>query len=142
VLKTVTASVPQKGTYLSLPVHAGFGEKVELKATFNTDGSLATGSYGRPSAAGKAFSGSLASLAGKALATRDAMEARKLSMLKAEADRLTAQKAVLDAADKLNPKADPLADLNAQIAVANANATLAEANVRLMVANSKLNGGQ
>lgn len=140
-LKSVTASVPQLGTYLILPVHAGFGEKVELKATFNTDGSLATGSYGRPSSAGKALSGSLAGVADKLLATKDAIAARKLALLKAEADRLTADKAVIDANDKLNPKADPLADINAQIAVANANATLAEANVRIMVANAKLNGG-
>ncbi len=143
-LKSVIASVPQKGVYLSLPVHAGFGEKVELKATFNTDGSLATGSYGRPSSAGKALSASLAGLSDKALATNDAIAARKLALLNAEAQRLTAQKAVLDAGDKLTPEADeadPLADLNAQIAVANANATLAEANVRLMVANAKLSGG-
>ncbi len=137
-LKAVTASVPQLGTYLSLPVHAGFGEKVELKATFNTDGSLATASYGRPTSAGKALSASLAGLTEKALATKDAIAARKLALLKGEADRLTAEKAIIDAADKLNPKADPLADINAQIAVANANATLAEANVRLMVANAKL----
>lgn len=141
-LKAVTASVPQKGTYLLLPVHAGFGEKVELKAAFNTDGSLATASFGRPSSAGKAISASLAGLTDKALSTQDAIAARKLALLKAEAERLTAQKAIVDARDKLDPKDDPLADLNAQIAMANANATLAEANVRLMVANAKLSGGQ
>jgi hypothetical protein len=142
ILKTVKASVPQRGTYLSLPVHAGFGEKVELKASFNTDGSLLTASYGRPVSAAKALSGTLAGLTSKYIETEAAVAARKLALMKAEAERLTAQKSILDAQDKLNPKADPLADLNAQIAVANANATLAEANVRLQIANAKLNGGQ
>lgn len=139
VLKSVEASIPQLGTYIGLPVHAGFGEKVELKATFNTDGSLATASYGKPSAAGVALTGTLASLADKALATRDAMAERKLKMLKGEADRLTAQQSIVDAQAKLSPKADPLAGLRAQIAVAEANAALAEANLRIRLANAQGN---
>ncbi|MEA3034278.1 MAG: hypothetical protein QOH04_29 [Sphingomonadales bacterium] len=140
-LKSVNASIPQLGTYIGLPLHAGFGEKVELKATFNTDGSLATASYGKPSSAGVAISATLAALADKALATRDAIAERKLKMLKDEADRLTAQQSIVDANAKLNPKADPLADLHSQIAVAEANAALAEANLRVRLANAQGNGG-
>lgn len=135
-LKAVKASVPQMGNYLALPVHAGFGEKVALAATFNPDGSLLTASYGRPTSSGKAISGSLAGLAEKYVATKDAIQERKLKLLKGQADLLTAQKAVLDAGNAL--KDDPLADIKAQIAMVTAQATLAEANLRLRDANAKM----
>lgn len=56
ILKAVTAGVPQLGTRLSLPVHVGLGENIELTSTFTTDGSLADVGYGRPTSAAGASS--------------------------------------------------------------------------------------
>jgi len=136
-LKSVTASIAQLGTYIGLPVRTGFGEKAELKATFNTDGSLATASYSKPVAGAVALTGALAGLADKGLATQDALADRRLKLLKAKADVLTQQQAIADAQAKLHPKDDPLADIKAQIAIAEANAALAEANARIRIANGK-----
>lgn len=135
-LKELPASIPQMGTYLTLPVRAGFGEKVTLSATFNPDGSLATASYGHPASLGKAVSGSIAGLTGQYLTTYDAMQERKLKLLKAQAEQLTAQKSILTAQNALND--DPLAEINAQIATITAQAMLAEATLRLNAANAKL----
>lgn len=137
-LKTVDLSVPQLGRYLSLPLRAGFGEKVTLVATFAEDGTLLTATYANPKTAGKSLSGALKGAADAAVSTSNAIEDRRVKLAKDRADILAAQASAADSVKKLNPTVDPLADVNAELAKANAQAALAEALVRIKAANATL----
>lgn len=148
-LDTKTIDVPQLGTWLGLPLRAGFGEKVELSATFNEAGTLTKASYKRPQSGGKATADMLKSLAATAVDARDKGEARRLKLVaEADARRLalvtgqtaeaTARVALLEAQDKERnwaPKTeDADKELKALLATATAQALLEEAYLRIAVA--------
>lgn len=137
-IKTVNASVPQRGRYLSLPLEADFGEKVSLDATFADDGSLLTGKYGNAKSAGKALSGALRGAAEAAVTTQTAVEDRRAKLLKTRAEMLASLVSAQESTQKLRPSADPLKDINAEIARLTAEAALAEAELRLRAANTAL----
>ena len=141
VVGTRDLSIPQMGTYISLPVHAGFGQKVGLEATFNADGSLDTAHYKRPTSAGRALADSLAGAAKQAQATMDAQTARRA---KATADRLAAADAAVKIeADRaaLDPTALTRAErLAAEQKDAEARAAISAADLKLYEANAKLKG--
>lgn len=136
VVKSVTVSIPQLGRYLSLPLEAGFGEKVTLAATFAEDGTLLTASYGNPKTMGKSISGTLKSLSDQALTTSNAMEDRKVKLTKDRADILTAQVSALTSSRTLNPSLDQVADLNAQLATVTAQAAIAQAQLQIKTATA------
>jgi hypothetical protein len=72
------ARIPQLGQYVVLPLEAGFGEKVELAATFAPDGSLLTGRYSRPKSGGKAAFDLAETAANTGLSTQEKMLERQL----------------------------------------------------------------
>jgi len=138
VVKSADVSIPQLGRYLSLPVRAGFGEKVQLQATFAEDGSLLTATYANPKTGGLAVANMLRDLAGTAVTTRNGIEDRRLKLAKTRSETLAALVDAQESAGKLTPTTDPLADINAQLARANAEASLAEAEVRIQAARARL----
>lgn len=138
VIHTADISVPQLGRYLALPLSAGFGETSELKATFAEDGSLLTGTFAQPEESGLELANALKGIADTALSTRTGVEDRKLKLLKQRADALSLAAGIQDTTKKLNPTADPLEDLNAELARVTAEASIAEAELRLQTARAKL----
>ncbi len=138
VLKTADVSIPQLGRYMALPLRAGFGERVELKATFAEDGSLLTASFSNPKTSGVAIADTIRQMAALGVSTRDGVEDRKAKLAKTRAETLSSLLSAQDSVKKLTPTTDPLADINAELAKANAQAGLAEAQVRIQVAQDKL----
>lgn len=138
IIKTADVTVPQLGRYFALPLSAGFGQRVELKATFAEDGSLLTSSFANPKTSGAAVADTIKQLTAAAVSTRDSMEDRKLKLLKNQSEALAALAGTAESVKKLTPTTDPLADINAQLAKANAEAALAEAQLRIQTARAKL----
>lgn len=128
----VEAMVPQAGTYVSLPVRAGFGQKSVLVATFAEDGSLLTGAYTSPKAAAKAVADSVKAALDQAQTTRVAAADQELkstqnalALLKAKADLAAATAPAAVESEAQQAYRIELAKVQAQIALSESYAKLA-----------------